>query len=51
LYALLYGINTGLIFILTTDELIEIAIKVYCLSVGAFFIIYFWNFAKETLAN
>jgi len=43
LYALLYGINTGLLFILTTDELIEIAIKVYCLSVGSFFIIYFWN--------
>jgi len=43
LYALLYGINTGLLFILTTDELIEIAIKVYCLSVGSFFIVYFWN--------
>ena len=43
LYALLYGINTGLIFILTTDEIIEIGIKVYCLSVGSFFIVYFWN--------
>jgi hypothetical protein len=43
LYALMYGINTGLLFILTTDELIEIAIKVYCLSVGSFFIVYFWN--------
>lgn len=43
LYALLYGMNTGLLFILTTDELIEIAIKVYCLSVGSFFIVYFWN--------
>jgi hypothetical protein len=43
LYALMYGINTGLLFILTTDELIEIAIKIYCLSVGSFFIIYFWN--------
>ena len=43
LYALLYGINTGLLFILTTDELIEIAIKIYCLSVGSFFIVYFWN--------
>lgn len=43
LYALAYGINTGLLFIMTTDELIEIAIKIYCLSVGSFFIIYFWN--------
>jgi hypothetical protein len=51
LYALLYGINTGLLFNLTTDELIEIAIKVYCLSVGSLFIVYFWNFAKESLAK
>jgi hypothetical protein len=43
LNALLYGINTGLIFNLTTDELIEILIKAYCLSVGSFFIVYFWN--------
>ncbi len=43
LYALLYGINTGLLFILTTDEIIEIGIKIYCLSVGTFFITYFWN--------
>jgi hypothetical protein len=43
LYALMYGINTGLIFHLTGDEIIEIAIKVYCLSVGSFFIVYFWN--------
>jgi len=47
LYALLYGINTGLLFNLNTDELIEIAIKIYCLSVGSFFIVYFWNFVKE----
>lgn len=51
LYALMYGINTGLLFILTTDELIEIAIKVYCLSVGSYFILYFWNFAKENLSQ
>lgn len=44
LYALLYGINTGLLFHLTVDELIEIAIKVYCLSVGAYFI---KRFSKE----
>jgi hypothetical protein len=43
LYALLYGINTGLLFILTTDEIIEIAIKVYCLSVGTLSIVYFWR--------
>jgi hypothetical protein len=48
LYALLYGVNTGLLFNLTTDEVIEIAIKVYCLSVGSFFIGYFWHLAKET---
>ena len=29
LYAFLYGINTGLLFILTVDEIIEIGIKVY----------------------
>lgn len=46
LYALLYGINTGLIFNLTVDEIIEIGIKVYCLSVGTFFIIHFWNLLK-----
>jgi len=49
LYALMYGINTGLLFQLTTDELIEIAIKVYCLSVGTFLIVYFWKYAKESL--
>jgi len=43
LYALLYGINTGLLFILTVDEIIEIAIKIYCLSVGPLFMVYFWK--------
>lgn len=47
LYALMYGINTGLLFILTMDELIEIAIKIYCLSVGSFFIVYFWNLIRK----
>ena len=51
LYALLYGVNTGLLFKLTTDEIIEIGIKVYCLSVGTFFIVYFWNLAKNILAK
>lgn len=43
LYAMLYGINTGLIFILTTDEIIEICIKVYCLSAGTFFLFHSWK--------
>jgi hypothetical protein len=38
LYAVTYGAVTGLLFDLTTDELIEIAIKVYCLSAGSFLI-------------
>ena len=42
LYALLYGVNTGLLFVLTTDEVIEIFIKVYCLTVGTFFIRSAW---------
>lgn len=50
LYALLYGVNTGLLFILTGDEIIEILIKVYCLSAGSFFIVYFWNLARQMLA-
>ncbi len=51
LYALLYGINTGLLFILTTDEIIEIGIKVYCLTVGSFFVFYFWKYAKEMVGR
>ena len=43
LYALLYGINTRLLFNFTTDEIIEIMIKVYCLSVGTLSIVYFWK--------
>jgi hypothetical protein len=49
LYALLYGINTGLLFNLTVDEIVEIGIKIYCLSVGTFFIFYFWNLAKTII--
>jgi hypothetical protein len=51
LYALLYGINTGLLFNLNTDEIIEIGIKIYCLTVGSFFIVYFWKLAREMLAR
>ncbi len=43
LYALLYGFNTGLLFILTIDEIIEICIKVYCLTVGPYLIVFFWQ--------
>ncbi len=41
LCALLYGFNTRLLFNITGEELIEIAIKLYCLSVGSYFIMYF----------
>jgi hypothetical protein len=51
LYALLYGINTGLLFNLTVDEIIEIAIKIYCLSAGSFFIVYFWNLRKQIIGK
>ena len=51
LYALLYGINTGLIFNLNTDEIIEIAIKIYCLSAGSFFIAYFWDLGKQIIGK
>lgn len=43
LYALLYGINTGLIFQINTEEIIEIAIKIYCLIVGSYFIFSGYN--------
>ncbi len=47
LYALLYGINTGLLFVLTVDEVIEICIKIYCLSVGTYFISSSWGLLKS----
>ena len=43
LYAFTYGYNTGLLFILTPDELIEIAIKIYCLTVGSLLIYHGWK--------
>ena len=48
LYAFLYGINTGLLFILTIDEIIEIGIKIYCLTVGGYLIINFWK-ARQSI--
>ncbi len=50
LYALLYGINTGLLFTLTVDEMIEIAIKLYCLSVGSYFIAHSWK-ARDSIGS
>jgi hypothetical protein len=47
LNALLFGFNTGLLFKLTAEELIEIAIKVYCLTVGPLFMIWFWKSRKD----
>ncbi len=43
--AALFGLlaASGLLFILTTDGMIEIAIKIYSLSVGSFFIVFFGN--------
>ena len=38
LNGLMFGINTGMICMFTVDEIIEIAIKLYCLGVGVFFI-------------
>ena len=47
LYALMYGIITGLLFILTAAEIVEIAIKIYTLSVGSYFIIYHWKYISN----
>ena len=47
LYALMYGILTGLLFILTIAEIVEIAIKIYTLSVGPLFIIYHWKYINN----
>jgi hypothetical protein len=43
LYAFTYGYNTGLLFILTPDEIIEIGIKIYCLTVGPLLIYHGWR--------
>lgn len=51
LYAFTYGFNTGLLFILTPDEIIEIIIKVYCLSVGSMLIHHGWKLNDFRLMN
>jgi hypothetical protein len=44
LNGLMFGINTGMICMFTLDEIIEIAIKLYCLFVGA---VYTRQFSRE----
>lgn len=51
LYAFLYGINSGLLFIINIDEIIEICIKLYCLSVGPIVIIQSWKNLKIAERN
>lgn len=48
LYAFAYGVNTGLIYQPTIEEAIEIAIKIYCVSVGTLIIWQSWSFRKTT---
>ncbi len=40
LYAMAYGIVTGLICRQTFDEYAEIGIKIYCLAAGGFFVLW-----------
>ncbi|MBK9936338.1 MAG: hypothetical protein IPP05_20025 [Cytophagaceae bacterium] len=47
LYAFSYGHNTGLLYILTTDEMIEIAIKVYCITAGTYFVRSSWKLINQ----
>lgn len=49
LNGLMFGINTGMICMFTVDEITEIAIKIYCLSVGMFFIKQFSDQIKTTV--
>ena len=47
LYAVSYGHVTGLLYKLTNDELIEIAIKIYCLTAGTYFILKSWKWINQ----
>jgi hypothetical protein len=51
LNVLMFGINTGMICMFTLDEIIEIAIKLYCLFVGAFYIRQFSREIVKPLAG
>lgn len=46
LYAVSYGHVTGLLYQLTMDEIIEIAIKIYCLGGGTYFTLEAWKLIK-----
>jgi hypothetical protein len=47
LYAIAYGHNTGLLYNLTTEEIIEIGIKIYCLTAGTYFIRKSWKLINQ----
>jgi len=51
LYAFTYGYNTGLLFILTPDELMEIGIKIYCLTAGPLLIYHGWKLNAQNLSG
>lgn len=51
LNGLMFGINTGMICMFTLDEIIEIAIKLFCLFVGAFYIRQFSREIVKPLAG
>ena len=51
LNGLMFGINTGMICMFTLDEIIEIAIKLYCLFVGVFYIRQFSREIVKPLAG
>jgi hypothetical protein len=51
LNGLMFGINTGMICMFTLDEIIEIAIKLYCLFDGAFYIRQFSREIVKPLAG
>lgn len=51
LYAFAYGANTGLLFILTPEEIIEIAIKIYCLVAGSMIIYHGWKLGSLRLVQ
>jgi hypothetical protein len=51
LNGLMFGINTGMICMFTLDEIIEIAIKLYRLFVGAFYIRQFSREIVKPLAG
>ena len=43
IHEFLYGINTGLLFTMSANEIMEIAIRLYFLSVGTLFMVCFWR--------